>query len=51
MNPFSGWNITFAQPWMLCLLLAIPVLAWLRGRQYSHSDRGSRSRQRLRTSR
>jgi Ca-activated chloride channel family protein len=33
MNPFDDFGITFAQPWLLLLLLAIPLLAYLRGRQ------------------
>lgn len=33
MNPFDGWGVTFANPWVLLLLLAIPVLSWLKGRR------------------
>ena len=31
MNPFADFGITFANPWILLGLLAIPLLAWLRG--------------------
>ncbi len=31
MNPFADFGITFANPWLLALLLLIPVLAFLRG--------------------
>ena len=31
MNPFADYGISFANPWLLLLLLLIPVLAWLRG--------------------
>jgi Ca-activated chloride channel family protein len=31
MNPFADFGISFANPWLLLLLLAIPVLAFLRG--------------------
>jgi len=31
MNPFDDFGITFANPWLLMLLLLIPVLAYLRG--------------------
>ena len=31
MNPFSDFGITFANPWLLLLLLLVPVLAYLRG--------------------
>ena len=31
MNPFKDFGISFANPWLLCLLLAIPLLAWLKG--------------------
>jgi len=31
MNFFSDWGITFANPWLLLLLLLIPVLAYLQG--------------------
>src|SRR5688500_2364126 len=30
-NPLNG--ITFAHPWVLLLLLALPLVAWLRGRR------------------
>ena len=29
----SFQDITFAHPWLLLLLLAVPVIAWLRGRR------------------
>ncbi len=32
MNVFQDGPITFAQPWALLLLLALPLLAWLRGK-------------------
>ncbi len=28
-----GWGLTFAHPWLLLLLLAIPFIAWLRGQR------------------
>ena len=31
MNPFDDFGITFANPWLLLLLLLIPLLAFLRG--------------------
>jgi len=31
MNPFADFGITFANPWMLLLLLLVPLLAYLRG--------------------
>lgn len=31
MNPFDGFGIAFANPWLLTLLLLIPLLAYLRG--------------------
>ena len=31
MNPFKDFGITFVNPWLLGLLLAIPLLAWLKG--------------------
>lgn len=31
MNFFKDWGITFAHPWLLLLLLAIPLLAYFRG--------------------
>ena len=31
MNPFADFGITFVNPWLLTLLLAIPLLAFLRG--------------------
>ena len=31
MNPITDFGITFTNPWLLCLLLAIPLLAWLKG--------------------
>lgn len=31
MNPFVNFGISFAQPWLLLLLLAIPALALLKG--------------------
>ena len=31
MNPFDDFGITFGNPWLLLLLLAIPILAFLRG--------------------
>ncbi len=31
MNPFADFGISFANPWLLLGLLAIPVIAWLRG--------------------
>ena len=31
MNPFDDFGITFANPWLLTLLLLIPLLAFLRG--------------------
>ncbi len=33
MNPFADFGISFANPWLLLLLLVIPVLAWLRGQR------------------
>ena len=33
MNPFNGLGINFVNPWLLCFLLAIPLLAWLKGLQ------------------
>ena len=33
MNPFDGFGIAFANPWLLLLLLLIPVLAYLRGQR------------------
>ena len=33
MNPFSDFGIAFAHPWLLLLLLGIPLLAFLRGQQ------------------
>ncbi len=30
---FHDWGLTFAQPWLLLLLLVIPLLAWLRGQR------------------
>ncbi|MDP9292375.1 MAG: VWA domain-containing protein [Verrucomicrobiota bacterium] len=31
MNPFTSFGITFAQPWLLLLLVLVPVLAFLKG--------------------
>lgn len=31
MNPFKDFGITFVNPWILGFLIAIPLLAWLRG--------------------
>ena len=31
MNPFDDFGITFANPWLLLLLLLVPLLAFLRG--------------------
>ena len=31
MNPFADFGITFASPWLLLLLLIVPVLAYMRG--------------------
>ncbi|MEI6352011.1 MAG: VWA domain-containing protein [Verrucomicrobiota bacterium] len=31
MNPFADFGITFVNPWLLLLLLVIPILAYLRG--------------------
>lgn len=31
MNPFSDFGITFANPWLLLLLLLIPILSFLKG--------------------
>ncbi len=31
MNPFADTGLTFAQPWLLLLLLLIPLLSWLLG--------------------
>ena len=31
MNPFEDFGITFANPWLLLLLLLVPLLAFLRG--------------------
>ena len=33
MNVFRDYGLTFAQPWFLWLLLAVPLLAWLRGQR------------------
>lgn len=33
MNTAQDWSFSFAHPWLLLLLLGIPVLAWLRGRR------------------
>jgi len=33
MNPFDDFGITFANPWLLLLLLLIPLLAYLRGQR------------------
>jgi Ca-activated chloride channel family protein len=33
LNPFGEWGVTFANPWLLLLLLVIPALAWLKGRR------------------
>jgi Ca-activated chloride channel family protein len=33
VNPFEGWGIGFASPWFLLGLLAVPLLAYLRGRR------------------
>ena len=33
MNPFENFGITFANPWLLTLLLLIPLLAFLRGQR------------------
>lgn len=33
LNPFAGWGVTFASPWWLLLLLAVPVLAYLKGQR------------------
>ncbi len=33
MNPFEDFGITFGNPWLLLLLLGIPVLAFLRGQR------------------
>lgn len=33
MNPFADYGLTFANPWLLCFLLVVPVLAWLRGQR------------------
>ncbi|MBA3963337.1 MAG: VWA domain-containing protein [Chthoniobacterales bacterium] len=29
----SGWGLTFAHPWLLLLLLLVPLIAWLRGQR------------------
>ena len=29
---FAGQTLAFARPWLLLLLLLIPLLAWLRGK-------------------
>lgn len=31
MNFFNDWGISFVNPWLLLLLLLIPLLAWLKG--------------------
>jgi Ca-activated chloride channel family protein len=31
LRMLTGWNIQFAHPWVLLGLLAVPLLAWLRG--------------------
>lgn len=31
MNPFEGTGLSFAQPWLLLLLLLIPLISWLLG--------------------
>jgi len=33
MNPFAYFGITFANPWLLLLLLLVPLLAFLRGQR------------------
>ncbi len=33
MKSPDAWSFSFANPWLLLLLLAIPLLAWLRGRR------------------
>ena len=33
MNPFDDFGITFANPWLLLLLLLVPLLAFLRGQR------------------
>src|SRR5258706_62324 len=33
MNLFHDYGLTFANPWLLWLLLAVPLLAWLRGQR------------------
>ena len=33
MNPFSDFGITFVNPWLLLLLLLIPLLSFLRGQR------------------
>ena len=33
MNPFGDWGFNFAHPWLLLLLLVVPLLAYLKGWQ------------------
>lgn len=33
MSFFKDYGLTFANPWLLLLLLAVPLLAWLRGQR------------------
>ena len=33
MNPFSDFGVTFVNPWLLLLLLLIPLLSYLRGQR------------------
>ena len=33
LSPNSPWRFSFAHPWLLLLLLLVPLLAWLRGQR------------------